>query len=269
MQLSGAPAKIVEAFAINGNKRTIPVPSQASVTPGAASYNDGFPPLNGTPVSAGGIPPSILDMNGILNGMSAVDVFMSAGGHFQYDSVFSAAIGGYPKGARLLNGAGTGYWSSTTDNNVTDPDTGGAGWVPDRATAGVYASAQQSLATGAAKILWDTVEWDALGLWNASAKAFQAIWAGRYRLSGSVYLPAPSGQLFATSVYKNNVIARNGSQYPQVSDGDMSFLFDGVVSCAAGDQLSAYLNVTGAPVTAGNTSNNSAFVYGQVEYLGA
>jgi hypothetical protein len=58
-----------------------------------------------------------------------VDVWMCAGGGFPYNSAFQTAIGGYPKGARVLMASGNGYWVSTTDNNVTDPDTGGAGWA--------------------------------------------------------------------------------------------------------------------------------------------
>jgi len=74
-------------------------------------------------------------MNGILYQMSAVDVWMCAGGGFPYNSAFSSAIGGYPKGARVLMASGNGYWVSTTDNNVTDPDTGGAGWASDDSNA--------------------------------------------------------------------------------------------------------------------------------------
>ena len=131
MELSQAPAQIVEAWATGDSSKTnpIPVPSQIGITPGAASYTDGFPPLCATPVSSGGIPPAKADMNGILYGMSAVDVWMCAGGGFPYSSAFSTAIGGYPKGARVLMASGNGYWVSTTDNNVTDPDTGGAGWA--------------------------------------------------------------------------------------------------------------------------------------------
>ena len=130
MQLSNAPAQIVEAWATAGSKTNpIPVPSQVGITPGAASWTTGFPPLCDTPLLSGGIPPSMQDMNGGLYQMSAVDVWMCAGGGFPYNSAFSASIGGYPKGARVLMASGNGYWVSTTDNNVTDPDTGGAGWA--------------------------------------------------------------------------------------------------------------------------------------------
>ncbi len=132
MQLNQAPVQLVLAFGADAGSsyiNTIPVPSQISTHPGAASYTDGFPPLTMTDVTAGGVPIAGPDMNGILNEMSAVDVWMCAGGGFPYNATFSAAIGGYPKGARVLMASGNGYWVSTVDNNTSDPDTGGAGWA--------------------------------------------------------------------------------------------------------------------------------------------
>lgn len=268
MQLSQVPPKIVEAFAVNGNKRTVPAASQIPITPGAASFNDGFPPLNGTPVNEGGIPPSILDMNGVLNQMSGLDWWMSAGASYTYDAAFSAAVGGYPRGTRLLNGSGPGFWISLVDNNLTDPDTNGTGWYPDHANASVYASNQQSIAVGTPKVLWDTVEWDNFGLWNAGSKCFQAIWPGKYRVSGAVALPAPGGSNFAMSIWKNGTLVKNGPQYPQVSDGGMSYTFDAIVLCAVGDQLTANLFNPDTATLAGNAGSNQAFVYGQIEYVG-
>ena len=129
MELANAPAQLVLAWASAGSKNNpIPVPSQQGITPGAASWTDGFPPLCDTPLSEGGIWPSMQDTNGGLYQMSAVDVWMCAGGGFPYNSAFQTAIGGYPKGARVLMASGGGYWVSTVDNNMTDPDTGGAGW---------------------------------------------------------------------------------------------------------------------------------------------
>lgn len=130
MQSSSIPAKIPVPFgagATSGYIRTVPVPSQISTDPGAASFTDGFPPLTFLPVSAGGIPPDGRDINGILNEITAWLQWMNAGGPVGYDSAFSAAIGGYPKGA-LLSAAAGGWWVSTVENNTTDPDTGGAGW---------------------------------------------------------------------------------------------------------------------------------------------
>ena len=57
-------------------------------------------------------------------------IFMSKQGPVAWDSAFSAAIGGYPSGALVRSTiVATDFWISTTDNNVTNPDTGGAGWA--------------------------------------------------------------------------------------------------------------------------------------------
>ena len=58
--------------------RTIGNPSLVGKNDGAASYTDGFPPLNFTPVAAGGVPPYGADMNGILKQMTAMGA-MGAG----------------------------------------------------------------------------------------------------------------------------------------------------------------------------------------------
>lgn len=269
MLLASAPSKIVLAFANTGARNTIPVPSQIPITPGAASYTDGFPPLTMEAVSAGGIPPSGLDFNGIFNELSALGLWYNAGAGFPYDPTFSATVGGYPKGARVLQASGAGYWRSTTDNNVTDPDTGGAGWVPEGASvlSSVYASAQQTLAMGTSKVLFDTVEFDD-GLWNAGTHRFVAPYAGRYRLSGSVMLAAPGGQLLATQIFKNGALAKQCFQAPQVSDGNLSLPFDVIVSLAATDYLEVFLVAPAAGVLAGQVGSNQAYVYAQCEYLG-
>lgn len=133
MLLSNAPAKLTLPFANGGNKNTVPVAS--SPTPGLASYTDGFPPLTMTPIAAGGIPPSGKDFNGVLNAITASIRWWSAGAGYPYDATFAADtnIGGYPKGAMVMCTDGLGYWLNTSDNNTTDPETGGAGWVPEYA----------------------------------------------------------------------------------------------------------------------------------------
>lgn len=136
MQLSNVPDKLVLPWATAGNKNAIPVASQIGITAGAASLTDGFPPLTMTPIAAGGVAPSGLDMNGILFEMSAILRWANAGGGYVYDGTFAADsnVGGYPKGARLLRSDGLGYWFNTVENNTTDPEDAGAvaaGWVPD------------------------------------------------------------------------------------------------------------------------------------------
>lgn len=129
MQSSNQPGKISLPFASSGAKQPIPVASQVGIEDGRASYTDGFPPLTRTPLAAGGKPPFGTDMNGILNAVTAVQQWQSAGGLFVYDSAFSTSIGGYPKGAVLASSDRNTIWRSTVENNLSNPDTGGAGWT--------------------------------------------------------------------------------------------------------------------------------------------
>lgn len=113
-----------------GYIRTIPTASQISITPGAASLTDGFPPLNFIPEVAGGVPPFGQDVNGIFKEITQNVQWKQAGGIYSYDSAFSTAIGGYPNRAMLRSADGTGWWISQVDNNLTNPETGGANWLP-------------------------------------------------------------------------------------------------------------------------------------------
>jgi hypothetical protein len=132
VKASQIPAKIPVPFASGAGPtyvHTIPIASQIPITPGAASYTDGFVPLNFLPLNAGGIPPDGRDMNGILNAITQWLQWTNAGGLTKFDATFAAAIGGYPANAFLLNAAGTGFWLNTADDNSNNPDTGGAGWT--------------------------------------------------------------------------------------------------------------------------------------------
>ena len=148
MHLTNTPGKLVLPFANNGAKNTIPTASQIGITAGAASLTDGFPPLTRTPIAAGGVPPSGLDMNGILYELSAILRWANAGGGYAYDATFAgdSNVNGYPKGARIMRSDGLGYWFNTVENNTTDPEAAGAaaaGWVPDF-TNGVTSVAMES-----------------------------------------------------------------------------------------------------------------------------
>ena len=133
MQSTNIPTKIPLPFANSagvGYITAIPVTSQIGIVDGRASLHDGFPPLNFTAISSGGIPPFGADVNGILFESTAILQWQQAGGFFPYDSAFSAYVGGYPKGAVIQAAAFAGFWTSTSENNTTNPDTGGAGWTP-------------------------------------------------------------------------------------------------------------------------------------------
>ena len=76
------PTKIQLPWAANAGssyKRTIPVPSQIGIQNGAASWSDGYPPLNFTPIAAGGVPPYGQDTNGALNSISALSMWYNMG----------------------------------------------------------------------------------------------------------------------------------------------------------------------------------------------
>jgi hypothetical protein len=136
MQASQTPTLVPLAFAANGTKNAIPEASQIGVTPGAASLNDGFPPLTFTPVAAGGVPPAGADFNGVLNLITQSIRWAHGGGRYAFSSTFAADanVSGYPAGAELMSADLQGAWLSLNDANTDNPDTGpGTKWVPSRA----------------------------------------------------------------------------------------------------------------------------------------
>lgn len=149
MQDSNIPSKfpIPWANAAGGSFIvTIPTASQIGITPGAASLTDGFVPVNFVNDSAGGVNPRGVDFNGILKQITQWCQWEQAGAPVAYDATFSAAIGGYPKGAVLSAATLGAFWLSTVDNNSTNPDAGGAGWVSW--LSGRYLNTQRFLTAG-------------------------------------------------------------------------------------------------------------------------
>lgn len=132
MQDSDIPAKFNHPWAYSAGGayiRPIPEASQIGIQNGAASITDGFPPNCFIPIAGGGSWPWGQDANGILNQITAWDRWNSAGGPVVYDATFQTAIGGYPRGAVVRASVGSNvFWQSFTDNNVTNPNAGGAGW---------------------------------------------------------------------------------------------------------------------------------------------
>lgn len=116
----------------SGTYKTVPIPtaSQIGISAGRASLTDGFVPVNFQSVASGGIPPDGRDFNGILYEVTGWERWVQAGGPIQYDATFSTAIGGYPAGAVLMSNPAGLLWLCTADNNTTNPDSGGANWVP-------------------------------------------------------------------------------------------------------------------------------------------
>lgn len=134
MLASNIPPKFPIPFANNAGASYIRTIPQAHQTPSGsdapASLYDGFQSLNFQPESSGGIPPNGADFNGILNWITEALQWMQAGGPAIYDGTFQSAIGGYPKGAIIQSATTSGkQYMSTADNNTTNPDSGGAGWL--------------------------------------------------------------------------------------------------------------------------------------------
>lgn len=130
MQITDIPTKLVLPFANAAGAGFIrSIPTTPTGTAGQASLQLGFPPDNFNPVSAGGVPPFGQDFNGLLNQMSAWDRWAATGAFPPYDPTWQAAVGGYPEWAIVGSLVEFGLlWISTVDNNLSNPDTGGAGW---------------------------------------------------------------------------------------------------------------------------------------------
>ncbi|MFA3778575.1 hypothetical protein [Yersinia sp. 1652 StPb PI] len=129
MNRSDEPTKQPVPFGVNGQREVI----EPDTTPGdnSASYNLGFPPITMILKTAGGLPPKGQDMNQVLFELSSLSRWSSAGALNAYDSAFSTAVNGYPKGSQLANSTFTGSWLNTVDGNTSNPESGTAtGWVP-------------------------------------------------------------------------------------------------------------------------------------------
>lgn len=146
MQISNVPSRFAIPFANSagsGYIRPIPQASQIGLTNGAASLTDGFPPLTFLPVGAGGVPPFGQDFNGILYQITQWSQWQAAGNPVPYDSGFSASIGGYPTGALITGSTPGQVWLSLVDNNTSNPNSGGAGWLLITGTVTTGASGVQ------------------------------------------------------------------------------------------------------------------------------
>jgi hypothetical protein len=117
------PKKQPIPFAINGLRE--PIIPTTSPGDNSTSYNDGFPE---TTMTVGGLPPKGKGMNQILHELSDLSKWSSAGALNSFDQAFSTSIGGYPNGAILLGDDGLTIFISRVDNNLTNPNAGGAGW---------------------------------------------------------------------------------------------------------------------------------------------
>lgn len=149
-----APPLLVLPFANAGAKNVIPV--APPITPGAASFQLGFPPETMIPIASGGTPPFGQDVNGVLYDVSAHSVWQNAGGQYQFSATLAAAIGGYPVGMVLQSNDGQASYVNILANNSTDfnttPASIGVSWLPWAGNSGVsgkrYINANTNLVNG-------------------------------------------------------------------------------------------------------------------------
>ncbi|HFC8527516.1 TPA: phage tail protein [Neisseria lactamica] len=119
------PKLLSKPWASDGLKNNIPAERGGGLAQEAATYAEGFPSITMTPISVGGKPPSGKDMNGVLYEISAHTVWQNQGGRYRFDQAFCDAIGGYPKGAVLINDTLDTEYISLADANTHNPNNGG------------------------------------------------------------------------------------------------------------------------------------------------
>lgn len=130
MNLADIPAKYQTVWAVSAAGGYIRTPPQSpSGQPGAADWEQGFPPLTFTQVAAGGSPPFGQDFNGLLQLITAWGQWAQAGGAQPFDATFAGQIGGYPRTAVIPAASQAGVWYNLADGNEENPDTGGSNWV--------------------------------------------------------------------------------------------------------------------------------------------
>lgn len=139
------PKLLSKAWASDGLKNNIPAERGGGLAQEAATYAEGFPSITMTPISTGGKPPSGKDMNGVLYEISAHTVWQNQGGRYRFDQSFCDAIGGYPKGAVLINDTLDTEYISLADANTHNPNNGGnAGKWAIHAGKGLKAATTQA-----------------------------------------------------------------------------------------------------------------------------
>jgi hypothetical protein len=173
------PTRLLKAFAADAisDDITLPIPepSQIAINPGAASLTDGFPPACFADPAAGGVLPSGADFNGVLNMATAAPAYLMAGQRPFYDATLQTFMGGYALGAVLAQAADpTATWTSAVDANMTDPDSGGAGWI---SSTTVYSAAAL---TGLNDVVLPTISDCVIDVdCSGGAKAFTGFAPGR------------------------------------------------------------------------------------------
>ncbi len=146
MNRSDSPKKQPKPFGVNGRRVAILPTTPAGDN--SASYEQGFPPITMILKSAGGLPPKGQDMNQILYELSALGRWSSTGALNTFDSEFASEISGYPSGAMLISNDGERIFINTTEGNLSDPNSNGAGWKDILSYLGLGEAAKRNVGNG-------------------------------------------------------------------------------------------------------------------------
>lgn len=287
MQLTDIPSKFAIPFAnaaIAPYIRTIP--QTPSGTPGQAALTTGFPPENFSPVAAGGVPPFGSDFNGVLNQSTAWNRWQAAGVAFPpYDPSFQSAVAGYPKYACVSSLVSPALvYISIVDNNVTNPDTGGAGWIVFWRQLTVNTDIYVNTSTGndsnnglSPATAKKTIQAAILTAWTFPPSSSFTI---TIRISDGTYaesvstpsIPGPAITVVGNVGTPSNVLITGGSGSTFALNGPNIMTVQGVkASCAvtnaaafaatgSGGQLTLTGTVLGSCVTYGNLATNGATI---------
>ena len=217
------PDLITIPFANEGEKNTIP--DTGSQTDVLASKQLGFPPL--TMQLVGGTPPNGKDLNGVLNDIYLLLRYQQCFGSYPYNAAFATAIGGYPKGARVLAADGYSHWVNIIEGNTSDPDNGGTGWLFHPVVVEVEEEEQSYISTYiGAIVLWNSSRIPSFGvlcngqtLNSTNYPELYTAWYGTYVANQSFKVPNYTGGYyprgFATGVTQA-LGARSSAQIPNL-----------------------------------------------------
>ncbi len=162
-----------------------------------ANQETGFPPLQATPLNAGGIPVQIEEFNGVLNFYSKQVLDQIAGVQRTFDPDFSTKYNGYPAGIILYCESNNSYQLSLVDNNVADFITtpsyidDGVNWSGLTGEKGAILSVPSGASYIGANIpiIFPTVSYYNTNRtpYNNSTGIFTAPITGTYRITSSMY----------------------------------------------------------------------------------
>ncbi len=128
------PDQIIKPFCNSGDE-TPPIETSSTTV---ANQEIGFPPLQSTPLNAGGVPVNRLQMNGVFNFYTQQILAIQAGKPYTFNQQVSDLIGGYPEGFILYCDSNKSYQRSLINNNnadfVTNPSfvDDGVNWTSDQ-----------------------------------------------------------------------------------------------------------------------------------------